>query len=99
MSENLFYRLGRGSLKEAKEALKKLLQDIGEVGVYLGDESIEGLLLAVNELHIMNNIRFLKGEVREPASIKLDFFLAYVKSRNKIIVSDREVEEYREELL
>ena len=99
MSEKLMYRLGRGSLTEAKSALKRLLDDLGEVGVYLSEESINDLWLAINELHIINNIKYLKGEAREPASIKIDFFTAYIKSKNKIIVSDKEIEEYKEELL
>jgi len=99
MSEKLMYRLGRGSLAEAKGSLSKILGDIGEIGVYLDENSVNDLWLAINELHIINNIKYLKGEAREPASIKIDFFTAYIKSKNKIIVSDKEIEEYKEELL
>jgi len=99
MSEHLMFRLGRGSLKEAKESCRKLLGDVGEVGVYLDEESVGDLWIAFNELHIIKNIKYLKGEEKEPASIKVDFFIAYVKSRRKMVVSDREIEEYREEVL
>jgi len=97
MSENLFYKLGKGSLKEAKETLKKLLKDLGEVGVYLDSE--RGLEQAYRELLIINNIRFLEEQEEEPGSIRLDFFRAYIRSRNKLVVSDEEISEYKEELL
>ena len=99
MSENLFYRLGRGSLREAKESLSKLMKDIGEVGVYLDESSLEDIYVAVNELHILENIEYLKGRTKRPGSINLDFFTAYIKSRSKVLISDREIEEYKGEVL
>lgn len=99
MSEQLFYRLGKGSLQEAKQMLNKLLRDIGEVGVYLDSNSISDIEVAYRELLILSNIMFIEGLEREPGSVKLDFFRAYVKSKSKLVVSDKEISEYREEVL
>jgi hypothetical protein len=97
MSENLFYKLGKGSLQEAKDTLKKLLPDLGEIAVYLDGDNQLGP--AYRELLILSNIRFLEGLDKEPGSIRLDFFKAYIKSRRKLVVSDQEISEYKEELL
>ena len=97
MSENLFYKLGKGSLQEAKETLKKLLPELGEVAVYLDNDA--KLEAAYRELLILSNIRFLEGLDEEPGSIRLDFFRAYIKSKRKLVVDDKEIAEYKEELL
>lgn len=94
MSEELFYRLGRGSLREAKETLRKILVE-GEIGIYLDEDSLDTIVPAINELYIEENLRFLRGESQRPGSINVDLFLAYIKSRRKLVVSDRELEEYR----
>lgn len=97
MSENLFYKLGKGSLQEAKETLRKLLPDLGDIAVYLDGDG--GLEAAYRELLILSNIKFLEGRTEEPGSIRLDFFRTYIKSKRKLVVDDKEVSEYREELL
>ncbi len=100
MSDSLFYRLGKGSLSEAKSTLSKLLVDVGEVGVYLDEESLETLVVALNELLIDENIKYLKERKGVPGSVRVDFFAAYLKSKRKLVVSDKEVEEAsKEELL
>ena len=96
MDDFLLYRIGRGSLAEAKKALRKLLGDMGEISVYLDEDSLEDLLPAIEELLILSNIRYLRGEEKEPGSIKLDFLKAYIKSRRKLVLSDIDIEEYME---
>ena len=95
MSESLYYKLGKGSIKEAKDVLRRLLPDIGEIGPYLDND--DGLENAYRELLILSNIRFLEGEEEEPGSIKLDFFRSYLKSRRKLVVSDEEIEKASKE--
>jgi len=95
--ENLFFKLGRGSIKEAKEVLRKILPELGEIGVYLDNDA--ELQAAYRELLILMNIRFLEEIDKDPGSIRLDFFKAYVKSKRKLVLSDEEIEGYEEELL
>ena len=103
MSEHLFYKLGRGSLQEAKSSAKSLLKDfapeIGEVAVYLDEESLDDLIPGLIELQIKANINYLKRKTRYPASVCIDFLVAFIKSRRKLLVSDRDIQEAREELL
>ena len=98
MSDSLFYKLGKGSLSEAKKTLSRLIE-VGDVGVYLDEDSLETLIVALNELLIDENIRYLKERRGVPGSVKVDFFAAYLKSRRKLVVSDKEVEEASEEEL
>jgi len=93
VSESLYYRLGRGSLTEIKKTLRTLLPNIGEIGVYLDNSAIHELEPAYRELLVLSNIRFLEAKDEMPGSIRLDFFRAYLKSKNKLIVSDAEVEQ------
>ncbi len=84
----LYYRLGRGSLKEARDVLKNLIEH-GDIAVYLeGDSNLEQ---AYRELLILSNIEFLEGRVEKPGSINLDLWRAYIKSKRKLVVSDEEV--------
>jgi len=96
VSENLYYRLGRGSLTEVKKTLRNLLQYIGEIGVYLDNNALDELEPAYRELLVISNIRYLEGRDGMPGSIRLDFFRAYLRSRNKLLVSDSEVEQAAE---
>ena len=86
----LYYRLGRGSLKEARDVLKKLLSQ-GDIAIYL--ESDAGLEQAYRELLIISNIEYLENGSGQPGSINLDLWRAYVRSKRKLVVSDEEVAE------
>ena len=94
MSENLFYKLGKGSLKEAREILQKLLPE-GDIAIYLDHNA--DLEAAYRELLILSNIEFLEGKTEKPGSINLDLWRAYIKSKRKLVVSDEEVSEFKEE--
>lgn len=93
MSENLFYKLGKGSLKDAREILQKLLPE-GDIAIYLDSDA--KLDQAYRELLILSNIEFLEGSSKKPGSINLDLWMAYIKSKRKLVVSDEEVAEFRE---
>lgn len=84
----LYYRLGRGSLKEARDVLKNLIEQ-GDIAIYL--ESDADLEAAYRELLILSNIDFLEGRSEKPGSINLDLWRAYIKSKRKLVVSDEEV--------
>ena len=96
MSDSLFFKLGRGSLQTAREILGKLAKDLGlgEICIYLDEDSLDDLMVALNELEILADIKFLKGETDIPATIHIDFLKAYIKSKRKLIISDKEVEKY-----
>ena len=93
---NLAFKLGLGSLKEAKEAYKKLDPEFGDILVYI--DNANKLQRAARIMGILSNIEYIESDEEKKAPVKLDFLFAAIESKNKILVSARELEEKEEDL-
>ena len=87
IDEDTAYELGKSSLQERKNAGRKVLGDLGETLPYLSREVLEDLTPAFIELLIDKNIEYLLEESELPGSVKIDFFIAMVKS-DRLVVTD-----------
>ena len=87
MDLDVMYKLGKSSLQEKKNIGRKILGDLGETLPYISKDVLEDLTPAFVELLIEENIEYLLEESELPGSVKIDFFIAMVKS-DRLLISD-----------
>ena len=86
----LLYKLGRGSLVEAKQTLSRIAKN-ADISVYL-DELNRDLVFEIRRWKRRQLIASLRGDdprlIEPPATLAPALIASYISSRNKLILSD-----------